>query len=287
LANNPGALIAGEDWQSMSHTSDLNGYGFFINKYAPNTAGQYADASTVDVPNDAPLGAKRAEIVPDPVFSYTPKLWHTDASDGNEHTVYLIRDFPEMGSAWYRVLIKYENGFTTAGPGGGANSWKVYFGARQRHMEISNTDDYMRSFDNHGGTSIALPGSPNPGASSVGSVQTEWSNEQWYEFISFEEVLSPSHYRFRMWIRKVTENDQLLPEPQIVTWPGGTPFKFGAEVTDGSVPLTVTGKQIQLGINRNKRTFDGEANWWRWGPWEVIDADVIPDPYGLADDMLT
>jgi hypothetical protein len=285
LANNPGALIIGNDWQGMTQTSDINSYGFFtIDKNSGSEVPVYA--ATVDVVN-GPLGAKRAEIVQDPVFGSVVRAWHTDHSDGISQDVKSHFDLPEMGSAWYRVLIKYENGFTTAGPGGGANSWKVYFGARQRHMEMSNTDDYMRSFDKHGGTSQDLPGSPAPGSASVGEIQTEWSDEQWYEFISFEEVLSPSHYRFRIWIRKVTENDALLSTPQIVTWSSGSPFKFGAEVLDGTVPLTVTGRDIQLGINRNKRTYDGVANWWQWGPWEVIDAEVVPDPYGLADDMLT
>ena len=43
--------------------------------------------------------------------------------------------------------------------------------------------------------------------------------------------------------------------------------------------------RIQLGVNRNKPMFAAKVQWWMWGPWEVIDGSVLPDPYGIANQI--
>jgi hypothetical protein len=56
---------------------------------------------------------------------------------------------------------------------------------------------------------------------------------------------------------------------------------YGFEETGGSdVPMDFC-NHLEMGINHNKRLHDGEVQWWMWGPWEVIDGNVIPDPYGI------
>ena len=42
---------------------------------------------------------------------------------------------------------------------------------------------------------------------------------------------------------------------------------------------------IQLGINRNKPMFAGQSQYWFWGPWEVIDGNVLSDPYGIESQI--
>ncbi len=56
--------------------------------------------------------------------------------------------------------------------------------------------------------------------------------------------------------------------------------RWGLESTGATVPL---GEQdrIKLGINRNQPMFAGQLQHFFWGPWEVIDGSVLPDPYGI------
>lgn len=277
LQSKPNALLAGEDWQGMTQTSQLNGYGFRINPFAVNTSGKNADASKVNVPYTP--GAKRAEIVSDPTFGYTARLWQTDTSDGDSNTVEFGRSWAGVDSAWLRVLVKFQKGFTTAGPGTGANAWKMIFGPDERSWVWTNTSQMQMNIYVTYGTQQGLPNDDGQGFAY--SQSSEWSSEEWWEYIVFSERVSSSHYRKRFWTRALTVNGQIVSKPSNATWHR----RWGIQQVNASVP-TGTCNHVQLGVNRNKAMYQGDVQWWKWGPWEVIDASLIPDPYGLASDML-
>jgi len=221
LRDKPDALLAGDDWQGMTDTSDLKDYRIYINKWNSGASGRAADASTVDVPSTP--GAKRAEIVDDPTFGKAVRLWQTDHSDGDSQAVFLQRRWPGVSKCWVRILIKYQKGFTTGGPGGSANSWKLIVGPESRSMTWTNT------------TQMLFQG---------------------------------------------TANDVLKKAPQN-TLEADWHRLFGFEETGGSDVPTDLCNHLEMGINRNKPLHKGRVQWWMWGPWEVVDGNVIPDPYGI------
>jgi len=288
LANNPGALINGEDWQRFGSTADLVGTGFHMGS-GPTAH----DAASTPVVN-GPAGARRAEIVTDPVFGRAVRVWATDGSDGWEHTVRYSRVGGGYEKVWYRVLMKFENGFTDGNCVGsytGGRSHKLIFGGYQRHIQtIDDQWNIMAGPDSPwpGKTETLLPGSPAHGGKWLYGYEDGgpvYSDEEWYEFIAFEERLSATHYRIRSWLRRVSTNDVIENSPVQVVRRNGDAAKFGLEITASSIPAGGSGG-LQMGINRNCPLTGGDTLWWMWGPYEVIDASLVPDPYGLANDML-
>ena len=153
--------------------------------------------------------------------------------------------------------------------------------AATRNITVTNTYGYNSQFDPFGGTGILLPNSaPRQGNLAPTRGNTEWTDEEWWEFIVYEERLSPTHYRKRVWRRELTTNGVITGPASSATWDN----QWGMEVTDGTVPAGINDR-IQLGINRNKPMFEGESQYWYWGPWEVIDGSVLPDPYGIENQI--
>jgi len=286
LANNPGALLHGQDWQNFSGTADLVGAGFHMGS-GPSAH----DAASTPVVN-GPQGARRAEIISDPVFGQAVRVWATDGSDGWEHTVRYGAGTGSANRAWYRVLMKFENGFTdgscTSSYTGG-ESHKLIFGGYQRHIQTINDQwNVMGGPDSPwaGKSESNLPGSPLHGGKWVdGQRDGVYTSGEWYEFIAYEERLSSTHYRIRSWLRRVSTNDVIETTPVQVIRANGDPAKFGLDIMASSIPSGRAGG-LRLGINRNCPLASGQTVWWMWGPYEVIDASVIADPYGLANDML-
>src|SRR5688572_28660108 len=95
--------------------------------------------------------------------------------------------------------------------------------------------------------------------------------------IFYEERLGDYTLRDRRWVRQLTFNNVIN---RAAPWTA----KVGWVLTTTNV-LPAGADGLQMGINRNKELFPGEAQWFKWGPWEVIDGNIIPDPYGLANDM--
>ena len=56
------------------------------------------------------------------------------------------------------------------------------------------------------------------------------------------------------------------------------------ETTGATVPANDSTK-LQLGKNRNTVMSLNPQQWWRWGPFEVLDGDVIADPYGIESQI--
>ena len=273
LVNNQGALVTGEDWQDMNSTQDvldLPGRGgkffFHINGADPGVTG-YVTLTTDD-----------------PTFTKVVKCLQGDGSDAlHPGTTAAKRDFPGISRAWYRFTMKFQPGFTNDGPGDKAPSWKVMFGGAQRNYEFLGADPVWgyvtmdATRPGYGGSDSLLPNSDrNHGISS-----TEYTDGEWWEFIVYEERVSSTHYRVRRWRRQLTTNGVITGPTSSARWAR----LFGSEVTGASVPANDS-NTIRLGINRNRFMFPGKQQHWFWGPWEVIDGDVVADPYGIASQIV-
>ena len=276
LVNNPGALVSGEDWQSLQTDQDLYALGFFSHIGGDITRTRQAVLEKTD-----------------PTFGTVVKCYNTDAlattflpnaTDHGMISVLGARSFTPVDRGWIRVLVKYQSGFTTVGPTAGANAWKMIFVGDERPITFSNTYDYIYGA-NHGGwpgTGSLLPNIDSNGGGNANPAQgnTEWTDEEWWEYIIFMERLSSSHYRIRYWRRELTSNGVVTGPASSATWD----HRWGFEVTGGSIPSGIV-SDIQLGITRNKPMNVGQFQHWFWGPWEVIDASVLPDPYGIENQI--
>ena len=149
-----------------------------------------------------------------------------------------------------------------------------------RHIVYFNTTAYEAKFNKYGGTEAPLPNSDYQGGSTWHSVTTEWSDGEWWEFIIYEERLSSTVYRKRIWMRELTSNDVIIGPPSSASW-----LRTFGMVSSGSVVPTGEQGRIQLGINRNKPMFAGQLQHFFWGPWEVIDGSMLPDPYGIENQI--
>ena len=269
LANNPGALVTGEDWQNMHSNQDVWDLGFFFHVIGTDLA---ATQSVLLATND-------------PTFTKAIQCFQKDKSTSLKPiTVQSRRSFAGISKAWYRFTMKFQNGFTLLGPGGGASAWKFMFGGTQRHWVWTGGTNggYVEHFNRYGGPAeVLLPNSDvNLGNANPALGNTEWTDEEWWEFIVYEERVSSTHYRVRYWRRELTANGVITGPTSTATWDR----LYGMETTNGTVPAGDS-DQIQLGINRNKPMFAGTEQYWFWGPWEVLNGDVVADPYGIESQI--
>ncbi len=270
LQKNPTALVAGNDWQVLQTDQDI--YDLDIWWYPDRT--NVADTRQVVL------------VQTDPTFGTVLKVFQTDADTilpgGTviaKPTVEGGQSFSGVDKAWYRFTIKFQPGFTTAGQGGGNPAWKVMFGGN-RHIVYFNATGYVAGFNQYGGTESTLPNSDYQGGAAWHSVTTEWSDNEWWEFIVYDERVSPMHHRKRIWMRELTSGGSIVSLPSAASWLR----TFGFEAVDATVPAGFNGR-IQLGINRNKPMFAGQSQHFFWGPGEVIDGSVLPDPYGIESQI--
>ena len=149
-----------------------------------------------------------------------------------------------------------------------------------RHIVYFNTTAYEAKFNKYGGTEAPLPNSDYQGGSTWHSVTTEWSDGEWWEFIVYDERVSPTHHRKRIWIRELTSGGSIVSLPSAASWLR----TFGMESVNATVPAAFNGR-IKLWINRNNAMFAGDLQHFFWGPWEVIDGSVLPDPYGFESQI--
>ena len=279
LTDNPGLLVTGEDWQNMTSTQDVldvAGGGFGGRFFFHTSGADPADTGYVTL------------TTTDPTFGRVVKCLQGDNSDSlHPQTTSGKRSFTGISRAWYRFTAKWQSGFTLEGQPGATPAWKFMFGGTQRHIVWTFGDNYnyVEHFNDYGGSSSFLPGSATKMFNAQVSLgNTEMVDEEWWEFIVYEERVSSTHYRNRVWRRELTANDVITGPSSSAVWddPGG---EFGEETTNGTVPAGES-SNIQLGINRNVSMFLGTSQHWFWGPWEVLDGSVVADPYGIASRML-
>lgn len=252
------ARVAGEDWTRYANTSALLAA---VRWFAPNES-RFRVADHVS-------------LVSDPTFGRVARITQPadpDPASRGGFSPQLRRSLPQpLTNAWFRFRIRFSPGWTTSGPypAGWANSYKVAFMLWDRfsgraEIEFSNTRQYITGVGVQGMRCSELP---LPGSQPFGIVTTEWTGQDWWEFVMYYEQLDSHTFRQRWWRRQLTVRGTLVDNP----------FTFrGSEQSCESAPRV---RGIALGANKNKAT--PVTQYIFWGPWEVVDGSKYPNPFHL------
>ena len=250
--------VLGDDWRRYRDTEALLGA---VQWFAPDQRRFRA--------------ADHVALVADPTFGFVARI--TQPADNDPATrggfsPELRRMLPTpLDDVWFRFRVKFSPGWTTAGPypAGWANSYKVAFilwkdFSGRAEVEFSNTRQYILGVGVRGVrcSEIRLPGS-----TSFGSVTTEWTGGEWWEFVMHYERIAPDRLRQSWWRRPLTRAGRLVENP----------FTFqGVEAACATAPAV---RGISLGANKNKAS--PTTQYVYWGPWEVVDGAKYPNPFRL------
>lgn len=253
-----GAYVAvqGDDWKGYRSDADLRGAGFWW--FRSEDVMQYV------------------HLAQDPVFGQVVRITFQQSTDIG-WAPELDRTFAPLDRMWFRYRVRHVPGWTTVGPlpSGHANAYKQAFwlwdGYQGRgQIEISNTDEYILGFGvNNNGTYLRYNERTLPGSGSFGRVTTEWTDDQWWEFVVYYEKTGATSARQHWWKRRLTTGGAIAPGP----W-----AYVGIEATGATTPRV---RGITLGANKNKS--NPTTMHLFWGPWEVVDGSRHPNPWGMPN----
>ena len=253
--------VAGNDWQAYNSSADLRAAQNFV----------WWDSR--DVYN-------YVNVVPDATFGKVVRITfpQNSGSPGSSPQMHQSLSQP-LAKMWYRWRMRYEPGWTTVGPdpAGHANSYKVAFWLWQNYearggVVFTNSTQYLIEFGvrQPGGSYLQYNERPIPGSAlNFGNVSTEWTDNQWYEFVAYYDKTGPTTAQQHYWRRRLTTNGQVAPGPWIY---------MGLDLSGQPTPLV---RGIQLGINKNKN--NTHDMYIYWGPWEVVDGSAYPNPWGMPN----
>lgn len=312
LSTNPTGVLLCWDWQDITQQSDIEGYGW----QAGSTGNDAATCLQPDSPGGAEYGAHFVDTLP--VFGEGVRVY--TALDGDAwcgaskpNSVQHSKSFTGVDFAWYRFAIRWNSTWDARKDAacGASAAHKFTFTSALRQLVFNGAArlEIHYSFEikpDPGGSDSTLTNSPytqfifhSTQDDSRGFAPwngTTAGDEQWYTFTIAEERLDATSWRRRIWFERISQADTLISpdivlkddsiDANTVTWSGGIPAKVGTVFYGLSSDPTGISNNIKLGINRNCYIGSGEADFWEIGPVEVLDGDVIADPYGKASDML-
>lgn len=216
-------------------------------------------------------------LVPDATFGRALRITFPQNAGAPGSSPRMAKGLPRpLDDLWLRWRMRYEPGWTTHGPdpAGSADSYKIAFftwegvGGRGE-LQLSNGTDYITGVGVQRPDGSYLPYAETrlPGADAdFGRVTSEWSDGQWWEFVI--------HYRrdarggvFQYWRRRLTASSRVQPGP----------WTYHGMRMDGPPGPRVA--RVELGANRNRN--NPRTMYLYWGPWEVVDGDRFPDPFGV------
>jgi hypothetical protein len=256
--------VVGNDWQSYKSTAELRAAKLFwwFNKAQ--------DAN------------EQVDLVPDPTFGQVARI-SFPVSDkqpaGAPRMLTQLR--PALGNVWFRWRIKFTPGFTTVGPEpqNAANSYKMTFWGWEGYdgrgdVEMTNTSQFQAHWGViKDGKHLQHEKKELPGSQNFGRVTTEWSDNEWHEFIIHYEIVSPTVARQHWWRRRLTDKGKIVNNAFVY---------HGIEITGEPIPRM---KSVELGGNKNKVTPVPMS--LAWGPWEVVDGSKFEDPFGVMESKKT
>ena len=253
-----------------------------------------------------------------PVFGVGIRQYNFDGSTYSGLTPSNVEwsdSFTPKPRVWLRLVDRFNStcDWRTDDDYTGAKAWKTLWTSRLRHLHM--TLDALQI--NHqwiatspGGTEQEIAGGQSTSLGLFNQSDDDsrgfkpWSNgsgadfgdEEWYEFILFDGFWPADDlYQKAFWFRKISSGG-VLQTPELVlrdattdgggnSWPGGVPVKWGIEQV-GATGSCADVSSVTHGKNKNSAYNPGDVDWYWRGPWEALDADVLPDPYGLAGDSL-
>ena len=251
--------IVGDDWKGYQSKAQLK------------AADQFWWFRSGDVWNEV-------DLVQDPTFGQVARIRFLQSTEA-DWAPKLSASFTPRDKIWYRWRMKYSPGWTTVGttPAGYNNAYKVAFwlwdGYEGRgQVEIANTSEYVlgwRVSQPNGGAALQYTQRELPGSQSWGHVSTEFTDNQWWEYVIYYEKTGTNSARNHWWKRRLTNNGAIANNP----W-----TYIGIEVTGATTPR-VNG--IMLGANKNRN--NTSTAYIYWGPWEVVDGSQYRNPFGMPN----
>ena len=220
------------------------------------------------------------DLVADPTFGKVARITQPQSNDQIQGaTPRTGVSFAPIDKMWYRWRMKFSPGWTTVGPypSGHANAYKIAFWHWEGYdgrgqVNYTNTNGYEIGtgvLNSSTGQYIQYSETQLPGSQSFGSATTEWSDNEWWEFVVYYEKTGPGTANQHYWRRRLTSSGQIVNNPWV----------YHGYQMSGSVTPRVSG--ISLGVNKNKST--PAAQHIYWGPWEVVDGSRFPNPWGMPN----
>ena len=259
--------VAGDDWRYANHAA-LRAADYFWW-------------------NDSRDVYSFVQLVADPTFNQVVRITQPVNSGSPGPSPRLLKRFSPLNKMWFRWRMKFSPGWTTVGPDpAAANSYKIAFWTFPTHdgrgaLEYTNTDQYIPELgvlDRSTGQYLNYTETPLPGSqSNFGSVSSDasvfgsnaWQDNEWWEFVVYYEKTGANSARQLFWRRRLTSNGAL----QNGSW------VFTGWTMNGA--LTPQVYSVELGANKNRSTPREQHIYW--GPWEVVDGDKYPDPFGMPN----
>lgn len=253
-------VVVGDNW-TYSSDAQLMAANLF-NWGASGVAGPIDNY--VDLVNDATFGQ---------VVRITQPL---DSTEGFSPQMHKVLPVP-LDKVWWRFRIRFSVGWTAVGSGGVStgNAYKVAHmympgggAAGRTRVDIENTTQINFGFGFPGRSYTQTAQSGNWS----GTVNTEFTDGQWYEFIFYHEKLGVTTGRTRWWRRKLTQGGTIVDNPFFFAQIDAT----GATSADTFPQI----REIAQGINKNRS--NDQTQYIYWGPWEVVDGSIYPNPFGVG-----
>ena len=256
--------VVSEDWHGYASKTALRQAQYFW----------WFDSAGRDVYN-------YVDLVQDPTFGQVARITFPQNSGSPGSSPRITQPLPApLGDMWYRWKMKFQPGWTTVGPdpSGSANSykiafftWETGFGSRGE-LELSNSTQYITGVgvQNAAGsylsyTETLLPGS----APSFGSVGTEWSDGEWWEYVVHYKKTGASSALYQYWRRRLTSGGSVAP--------GGWTY-HGMSMSGSATPRVAS---VDLGCNKNKN--NPSTMYIYWGKWEVVDGAAYSNPFAMPN----
>jgi hypothetical protein len=261
----PGQAIVGDAWQYAAETDPgFSGYWSF------------GASGGTNPPNVMTL----VDLVTDPIFG---KVARITQPGGSSLSPQLAESFPDLDKAWIHFYIKFSPGWTATGATGpsSGNAWKLMHlympggGSTGRtRIEVENSVQFGCGFayPNRSYNVTYIPTSHLGCATSTELGSDEFQDGDWYEWVVYHEKTGATTGKLRYWERRFTVNGTQNPGPW---WFKGTDI-VGDTGTDLFPPVN----QIHLGVNKNRDT--PTTQYVYWGPWEIMNGNLDPNPYGVG-----
>lgn len=184
--------------------------------------------------------------------------------------------FTPRNNIWYRSMIRFVPGFTTAGNGSGASGanaykllgWTINTGLYDGsgRIEITNTTQYVCYWGASNKTTGATVINTDTSGKSPGNITTEWTDGAWYSYI-FNYYVSGTTSFCNVYLGRNAETPTLRSQ-------GSAPN------LDGLAAPPAGG--VCCGLNYNRVRSGSQAFQINYGFWEVCDGTLYPNPYGVV-----
>ena len=114
---------------------------------------------------------------------------------------------------------------------------------------------------------LELPNQKAPAGVSL-AVGNEWTDGEWYEYVTYYDLPAPDQGRYRWWYRKVGDASYTYMQGGSLTSPAGE--------------LWPSVNRVMIGLNYNQKRAVGQSYSLWVGDWTIVDGDSYSDPFNVG-----